>query len=102
MFHARSDGDVHRGISVSVSLVPTVWTLEESFTSNAFCSAPTTYMRSPFWIDCNHEPSVLPSHRFERRSELAVGHSFGFAVAKAIGRLRVCSFATTAENVMPT
>jgi len=81
MFHARSDGDVHRGVSVSVCLIPTVRASKDRPIPYAFVPASGAYMRRVSWVNCDHEYAILPSHRFECHSEFVVGHSFGFAVA---------------------
>jgi len=84
MVHARSDGDINRGVTVSVSLVSTVRTLEGSLFPYAFASAFGANMRCSSWMDCNHKPVVLPSYRFECHSEPAVGHTFSFAVTLSV------------------
>lgn len=84
MVHACSDGDINRGVTVSVSLVSTARTLEGSLFPYAFASASGANMRCSSWMDCNHKPVVLPSYRFECHSEPAVGHTFSFAVTLSV------------------
>ena len=81
MVYARSEGDVSRGVAVRICLISAPWTFEDEVVPGPFSSTSGASVRCPSWTDWNHKPIALPSDRFERRSEPAVGHPFGFAVA---------------------
>jgi len=58
MFHARSDGDVHGGVSIHICLVPTVGAFENGSIPYAFASASGTGVRCSSGIDRYHKPIV--------------------------------------------
>ena len=84
MADARPESDVHGCIAIRIYDIPTTRALKTCPVSGSFSSASGACVGCASWRDCNHEPTVLPSHAFECHSKLVIGHPLGLTIAFSV------------------